>query len=448
MLKRSLTFLFIVVFALGALVSLTSSSAATAAQQNQIEVVVLWSGGELEAFNQVVAAFEDANPDIDVQVNSVGRDLPTILVSRCEAGNPPDVAAIPNPGQMKEFVEAGCGGQTPGLAALDESIVADHPEAFVDLGKVDGTLYGIFLSADLKSLVWYNPQTLSEAGFWIPFTWDGLMTLTNKAAELGRTAWCIGLESGAASGWPGTDWIEDLMLRTAGPGVYDQWVAHDIPWTDARVKRAFELFGTVARNPDYVLGGPQGALSTNFGESPNGLFTDPAGCFFHRQATFIQSFIQDANPDLVPARDFTFFVFPVVDPVLGNPLLGAGDLISAFSDSNAAQAFIAFLASAKGQEIWAEALQKLPINVNVNLGVLNPLAAQAAGLLRNATAFRFDGSDLMPAAVGSGEFWSAVLDYVGGADVCSVLRSLEEAADQAYTSGAATNSTVETGACP
>ncbi len=440
MFKRSLLFLLIAAMTVGALFLFTSSNAVTAAQGGQVEIVVVWSGGELDAFNQVIARFEQ-NTGIDAVVNSAGRDLPSVLVSRVAAGNPPDVAALPNPGQMAEFVRQGA------LVALDPAIVADHPKAFVDLGSVDGTLYGVFLSADLKSLVWYNTKQLGpNAG--LP-SWDQLMAFTEGLAARGQTAWCIGLESGAASGWPGTDWVEDIMLRTAGPEAYDQWVNHDIPWTDARVKYAFELFGQIARNPKFVLGGPQGALSTNFGESPNGLFTSPPGCYLHRQATFIQSFILSANPGLQPRVDFNIFLFPPIDPQFGNPLLGAGDLISVFRNTPQARELIKFLASAEAQEIWVGTLKKLPINTRVNVSVLaNPIAERAAQLLFTAAAFRFDGSDLMPAAVGSGEFWTAVLDYVGGADVCSVLRRLEAAADRAYTRGAATNNVVEPGACP
>ena len=435
--KRSVLWLLAMGFLVGILLGVPASHAA---QGGPIEIAVVWSGSELDAFNQVIARFEQKT-GIDVEVNSVGRDLPTVLSSRVQAGNPPDLSALPNPGQMAEFARQGV------LVALDPAIVAEHPKAFVDLGSVGGTLYGVFISADLKSLVWYNTKQLGPNAD-LP-SWDQLLAYTAQVADRGKTAWCIGLESGAASGWPGTDWIEDIMLRTAGPEAYDQWVNHDIPWTDARVKYAFELFGQIVRNPQYVLGGPQGALSIGFGDSPNGLFTDPPGCYLHRQATFIQSFILDANPGLQPGEDFNIFLFPPIDPQFGNPLLGAGDLISVFKDSDAARQLIAFLASAEAQEIWVGALKKLPINTQVDISVLeNPIAERAAELLFTAEAFRFDGSDLMPAAVGSGAFWTAVLDYVGGADVCDVLRNLEQAAEQAYTTGAATNGVVEAGACP
>jgi alpha-glucoside transport system substrate-binding protein len=243
----------------------------------------------------------------------------------------------------------------------------------------------------------------------------------------------MGLESGAASGWPGTDWIEDIILRTAGPEIYDKWVNHEIEWTNPLVYRAWEHFGKIARNQAYLFGGTTGALTMNFGDSPAGLFTEPSGCFLHRQATFIQSFIRRSNPELVPAEDYDIFVFPPIDAKHGNPLLGGGDLISAFKDTPEAKEFIEYLASAEAQEIWVGTLGKLGVNTKVDPAVYpDPITAKAAKILAEAESFRFDGSDLMPAAVGSGSFWRGILDYVSGMDLRTVLKRIEQSADEAY----------------
>lgn len=414
-------------------------AAFSGAAERTVTIMVLWSGTELEAFEATIAPFEDET-GIDVQIESVGRDLPTILVTRFEAGNPPDVAALPNPGQMAEFVAEG------GLVPLDFLDLTNHPAAFVDLGSIGGKVYGIFISADLKSLVWYNKRVFDEARFEIPTTLGELMLLQNQIyTELGIAPWCIGLESGAASGWPGTDWIEDLMLRIAGPEIYDQWVAHDISWTHDKVWEVFhywQLFWI----PSFVFGGTTGMLSTNFGDSPAAMFTDPPGCLLHRQATFIQSFILGAYPDLVAGEDYDIFVFPplVADPykpwASPAPLLGSGDLISAFNDTPEARALMEYLASAEAQEIWVGKLGKLGVNVKVDPAVYpDPITVKAAEILAGAEVFRFDGSDLMPAAVGSGSFWTGVLDYVSGVSLRQVLKNIESAADAAYTSGAATD---------
>lgn len=417
--KKILSMGLVVIMAVGIMVAFGM------AQQGKVNIAVVWSGDELDAFEATVKPFEEET-GIDVVIEAVGRDLPTVLVTRFEAGNPPDMAAMPNPGQMKEFVEQ------DGLVAFDKSIVADHPQAFVDLGSVDGKLHGVFIAADLKSLVWYNSKAFEAKGYEVPTTWNELIALSDQIVADGGTPWCIGLESGAASGWPGTDWIEDIMLRTAGPKIYDQWVSHKIEWTDTVVHRAWELFGEIARNENYLYGGTTGALTINFGDAPNPLFTDPPGCYLHRQATFIQSFIKKTNPDLKPVEDYNIFLLPPINPEHGNPLLGAGDLIGAFNDTPEVRKFMEYLASAKAQEIWVGTLGKLGVNKNVDPAVYpDPITAKAAKMLAEAETFRFDASDLMPASVGAGTFWTGIMDYVGGDSLTSVLKKIEQSADEA-----------------
>jgi len=394
---------------------------------NKVTIAVIWSGKELEAFESALVPFENQT-GIDVVVESIGRDLPTVLATRVAAGNPPDMAAMPNPGQMKEFVAKGA------LVPLDDlSNLADSAKAFVDLATVNDHVYGVFISADLKSLVWYDPKVFKAHGYTVPKSWPELIELCNKIVADGGTPWSIGLESGAASGWPGTDWIEDIMLRTAGPDLYDKWVNHEIPWTHPAVKKAFQYFGQIALNDKYVYGGTTGELLTNFGDAGNPLFTNPPGAYMMKQATFIQSFIKKANPDLVAGEDYDVFVFPPISPVFGTPMLGAGDLISAFKDTPEVRALANYLASAQAQEIWCKALGKLAINTKVDPSIYpDPVTAKAAQLLANASAFRFDGSDMMPAAVGQGTFWSGVLDYVSGIPLDTVLANIEASAKEAY----------------
>jgi alpha-glucoside transport system substrate-binding protein len=409
---------------------LTSLAAvlSTACVGQRVTIAVVWSGNELLAFEKTVAQFEQVT-GIDVVIDEVGRDLPTVLPVRVAAGNPPDLAALPNPGQMKEFAAQGALVALDGLANLD-----DHPKAFVDLASYDGHVYGVFISADLKSLVWYSPTDLAAKGYAIPTSWPELMALCNQIVADGGTPWAIGLESGAASGWPGTDWIEDIMLRTAGPELYDQWVSHEIPWTHPAVKKAWEYFGQILLNPAYVFGGATGALTISFGDSPSALFTMPPGAYLHRQATFIQSFILGSNPGLTAGVDYDVFTFPTISPVYGNPLLGSGDLIGVFRSTPEAMALADYLASAEAQEIWCRELGKLAINTTVNPAIYpDPITARAAAMLATAEVFRFDGSDLMPAAVGAGTFWSGVLDYISGIPLDTVLEAIEASAVDAYS---------------
>ncbi len=413
-----------IALSLGLVAALLMSLAVVA---QQVTIAVVWSGTELQAFRDVVAVFE-AETGIDVVIDEVGRDLPTVLPVRVAAGNPPDLAALPNPGQMKELAEQGA------LVPLDDiANLADHPKAFVDLGTVGDHIYGLFIAADFKSMVWYNVKAFEARGYEAPTSWPALIALSDQIVADGGTPWAIGLESGAASGWAGTDWIEDIMLRTAGPDLYDQWVNHEIPWTHPAVKKAWEYFGQIVNAPGYVYGGPVGALTIFFGDSPSVMFDAPPGAYLHRQASFIQSFILGSNPDLVPVEDYSFFVFPPISPIFGNPLLGAGDLIGVFNDTPEAMAFANYLASAEAQEIWCGTLGKIAINKTVDPSVYpDPITAQAASMVAAAETFRFDGSDLMPAAVGSGTIWSGVLDYISGIPLDTVLEAIEASAVDAY----------------
>jgi len=398
--------------------------------KSTVTVLGVWGGAERDAFIKTLEPFEAA---AGVRVDFTGtRDLPAVLTTRVAAGNPPDISVLPNPGQMQEFAKIGVLvdlGKFMDVSKLKN----EYAETWINLGSYRGNLYAIFFSADLKSLVWYNPEAFADAGYEIPETWSELIALSDKIAAAGVAPWSIGLESGAASGWPGTDWIEDIMLRIAPPEVYDKWVNHEIPWTHPTVKRAWQLFGQIARSEKYVYGGPSTELTLNFGEAPNALFTMPPKAYMHKQATFIKSFILKYNPDLVPVKDFDFFPFPSIDPEYGTPALGAADMFAMFNDTPEARALMRYLATAGAQEIWVAQLGKLSANRRVNPNAYpDDLTRKAATILAGSETFRFDASDLMPAAVGSGSFWSGVLDYVGGEDLDSVLERIEETAVEAY----------------
>ena len=398
--------------------------------QGSVTVMSVWTGAEAEAFQKMVAPFEE---ETGITVEFTGtRDLPAILTTRVEAGNPPDISAMPNPGQMVEFAKQG--KLLPLATFMDrDDLLSDYSNAWLDLGSYQGQLYAIFISADLKSLVWYNPKAFAAAGYEVPGTWDELMELSDQMVADGNYPWAIGVESGAASGWPGTDWIEDIMLRIAPPETYDAWVNHEIAWTNEKVVEAFEIFGEIARSNEYVYGGPNAVLTINFGDSPDALFTDPPNAYMHRQATFIKSFILDHFPDLVPGEDFDFFPFPPIKEEYGTPALGAADMLAMFNDTPEARAFMNYIASAPAQEIWVAELGKLAPNKNVDPMIYpDDLTRKAAEFLGEASTFRFDGSDLMPAAVGSGAFWTGILDYISGEPLRNVLLQIEASALDAY----------------
>jgi alpha-glucoside transport system substrate-binding protein len=310
-------------------------------------------------------------------------------------------------------------------------------DALKPLGYVNGKLFGLFVFPNIKSLIWYNKRQFEHKGYNPARSWDGMRTLSNKIVADGGTPWAIGLESGAASGWPGTDWIEDIMLRSAGPKIYDQWVNHEIPWTHPAVQRAFEYFGQIVLNPNYVFGGSTGALTTNFGDSPSALFTKPPRAFMHRQATFIQGFIRKQNPDLVAGKDYDIFPFPPIDPSVAErvPILVGGDVVNCFARRPEVIKFAKFLISKEAQEIWVKELGELSSNKNTNPALFtNPITRKAWLILSNATISRYDASDMMPGAVGNGSFWSGILDFVSGIPLDRVLETIEDSAKDAYSS--------------
>jgi len=423
MLKK-ISFVILVVLLTGALTS------SVFAASNSVTILGTWTGGEAEAFQKMVAPFE-AETGIKVEFTGT-RDLPTILTTQVEAGNPPDVSALPNPGQMIEFAKE---NKLVDLSTfMDMDVLrSDYSPTWLDLGTFEGKFCGVFISADLKSLVWYSPKAFTAAGYTVPTTWEEMIALSDKMAADGNSPWAIGLESGGASGWAGTDWIEDIMLRTVEPEVYDLWVSHGISWVDDRVQRAFELFGQIALNEEYVYGGPNAVLTINFGDSPDALFTTPPNAYMHRQATFIKSFILDHFPNLVPGVDFDFFPFPPIDPQYGIPALGAADMFAMFNDTPEARAFMQYIVTPEAQEIWVGELGKLSANKRINPAAYpDDLTRKAAKILSEASTFRFDGSDLMPSAVGAGSFWTGILDYVSGIELIKVLMTIETTALDAY----------------
>ena len=258
-------------------------------------MLATWGGDEQENFLAMVKPFEDQT---GIRVEYEGtRDLNAVLTTRVQGGNPPDVAGLPGPGQMAELARA---GRLIDLGnVLDRSAVqAQYSTDWLQLGQVDGKQVGIFIKSALKGQIWYNPKEFQRAGYQIPQSWDQLMDLSQRIAGTGTTPWCIGLESAATSGWPATDWLEDIVLRQAGPQVYDQWYQGRIKWTSPEIKRAWETWGLIAADPKMVYGGRQGMLATTFQEAGNPMFQSPPRCYLHHQGSFITTFFTAANPNL------------------------------------------------------------------------------------------------------------------------------------------------------
>src|SRR5690606_35139947 len=287
--------------------------------------------------------------------------------------------------------------------------------------------YGAPLGSNVKSFVWYSPKMFQEKGWKTPETWDELIALSDEIAASGVKPWCVGIESGDATGWPATDWIEDLMLRTQGPEVYDQWTTHGIPFNDPRVAEAVDQAGRILKNPKYVNGGfgdVKTIASTSFQEA--GLPILQGKCALHRQASFYANQWPEGTKVAEDGDVFAFY-FPPVDPSKGKPVLGGGEFVVAFADRPEVQVVQTYLASAEHANSraklgnWVSANKGLDIN-----NVENPIDKLSVQILQDPnTTFRFDGSDLMPAAVGAGTFWKGMVDWINGKDTKATLDFIE-----------------------
>ncbi|WP_370251848.1 ABC transporter substrate-binding protein [Nioella sp.] len=390
-----------------------------------------WLSPEADRFDNLLAYFEAAT---GADATYTGSDsFEQQIVIDAEAGSAPNIAVFPQPGLAA--VMAGNGLLTP-LGDDMAGWVTDNFAAgssWVDLGTyadADGNdqFYGFFFNVNVKSLVWYVPENFEDAGYDVPTTMEELIALSDQIVADGETPWCIGLGSGAATGWPATDWVEDLLLRTQPPEVYDGWVTNEIPFTDERIVGAIETFGQFARNDDYVMGGAGAVATTDFRDSPTGMFSSPPGCYMHRQASFIPAFFPEGT---VVGEDADFFYFPSYSEAdLGNPVLGGGTLMAVTDPSDATMAFMEFLQTPFAHEIMMAQGGFLTPHAGVNLDAYETDTLRGQGeILLGATTFRFDGSDLMPGAIGAGTFWTGMVDYAGGADAADVAAAIQESWD-------------------
>ena len=380
-----------------------------------------------------VSCFEKATGAVVKYSGS--RDFAALIVADMQSNNAPNIAIFPQPGLAGDMAAEGY------LSPLGDEL-ADWMtnnygagSSWVDLGTYTGAdgsdaFYGFAFKQDLKSLVWYSPEQFEDNGYEIPSTMEELIALSDQMVADGNTPWCIGVESGNATGWTATDWMEDLMLRTASPEKYDQWVSNELPFNSPEVLNAMEIYGQFSRNDDYVAGGAAAVATTFFGDAPKGLFTSPAQCMMHRQASFIPAFFPKEGAE-VAAGEADFFYFPPFETAnLGNPVLGAGTLYTISKDSPATRAFFQYLTEAKAHEVWMSQGAFLTAHKGADLSAYASDAQRKQGqILVNATTFRFDASDLMPGAIGAGAFWSEMTAFANGQDAKTTADNIQAAWD-------------------
>jgi alpha-glucoside transport system substrate-binding protein len=392
-----------------------------------------WRGDDEKLVQSVLDYFREAT-GADVKYSS-SENYEQQIVIDTEAGSPPNIAVLPQPGLLADLAAK---GRLVPLADADASFIKDNYGAgpsWVALGTYkdkDGAskFFAFPYKADVKSLVWYVPENFKDAGYEIPKTMEELVALSEKIVADGGKPWCIGLGSGGATGWPATDWVEDIMLRTQSPETYDKWVTNEIKFDSPEVVGAIETFGSFAKNDAWVDGGAAGVASTDFRDSPKGLFSTPPKCYMHRQASFIPSFFPEGTK---LGQDADFFYFPpfASKPELGSPVLGAGTLVAITKDSKAARAFIDFLKLPLTHELWMAQSGFVTPHKGVNTAAYANDALKKQGeILSSASTFRFDGSDLMPGKIGAGAFWTGMVDFVGGKSAQDTGAAIQKSWDE------------------
>lgn len=398
----------------------------------QLTIFGPWLAGEGEAFSNLVAFFNEAT---GAQAVYSGSDsLEQQIVIDAEAGSAPNLTVFPQPGLAANMAERGF--LTPLPAGTDdwtrENFAAG--QSWVDLGTYadpsgQQQFYGFFFNVNVKSLVWYVPENFEDFGYEVPTTMEEFRALMDQMVADGETPLCVGLGSGGATGWPATDWVEDLMLRNYPPAVYDDWVSNAMPFDDPRVIAVIEAYGSFTGNDDYVAGNATDTAAIDFRDSPKGLFSSPPQCMMHRQASFIPAYFPEGTE---LGLDADFFYFPAyAEKDLGTPVLGAGTLFAITNPSSAAEGFIEFLKTPFAHEIMMSQDGFLTPHLGADAANYSNDTQRGQGeILTNATTFRFDGSDLMPGGVGAGSFWTGMVDYSSGTkDAATVAAEIQSSWD-------------------
>jgi alpha-glucoside transport system substrate-binding protein len=405
----------------------------------KVSIQTQWIGGEGDNFAAAVAPFEAAT-GIDIVVDEIGSSHETVLRTRIEGGAPPDLAMLAQPSGIVAY---GDSGKLVDVATiLDAQKLKDEHPATVDLYSSGESIWGIPYKVDVKSTVWYPIKAFEAAGYAVPTTYEELKALEAQIVADGSNPWCIGMEAGTATGWQATDWLEDIVLRTAGIDAYNKWITHELAFDSPEITAAMATLAEIFFTEGNVYGGNTAIVATPQTQPMDPMFpTDgnwdgfKPGCWMQKQATWYgPDFFPDQRTSQQPSQfvigeDIGLFYFPAIDEAQGTPALGAGDALMVLKDSPAIRAVAQYLSTPAGIEAWIKAGSALSANQSTPADWYagNYKLEVASGIVANATSFGFDASDLMPPAVGSGSFWSEMVNWIsaGGADTQARLQAID-----------------------
>jgi len=358
-------------------------------------------------FDATMAPFEAAT-GIDIQYTG-SKEFEATIKTRVDAGDAPDIVDFPQPGLLATFTD-----KVVDLGPLldQAALAANYNQSWLDMANIGGKMAGVWERVNGKSFVWYPKDDFDAAGYVVPTTWDELLALTEQIKADGDAPWCFGIESGAATGWAATDWTEEMMLRTTSLENYDKWVSGELDFASPEVTKAIQTWSDLLLTEGNVAGGGAAIVGTFFGDAPKPMFEDPPKCWLHRQGNFITSFFPEGT---VAGTDYGFFYLPGIDPTYGSPVLVAGDIWAAFSDRPEVIAVMEYFTKGEHIKTWIESGGAISPHQDSDLAwYTNDVDRGVAEIILNASAVRFDASDVMPGSVGAGSFWVGMTDYVSG----------------------------------
>jgi alpha-glucoside transport system substrate-binding protein len=363
-------------------------------------------------FNESLKEFT-AKTGITVQYEG-SKEFEASITVRVDGGNAPDIADFPQPGLLAGFAKK---GKVVDLnTALGTAWKANYIQSWLDMGTMPGPkgniMAGLWARANTKGTIWYNKKAFDKAGYKVPTTWAELVALQAQIKKDGDAPWAVGIESGAATGWPATDWTEQLMLRTTSLENYDKWVAGKLKFDSPEVKKAIQTWSDIWFPDGNVYGGRKAISTTGFGDAAKVLFENPPKAWLHDQGNFITSFFPNG---LKAGEDYDFFNLPAIDAKYGAPLEVGGDIYAMFNDRPEVRAVMQYFGTAASIKTWIQAGGVLAPQKDVDVNwYTNYVDKKLGTMLKEAKALRFDASDLMPGAVGAGSFWREITAYVSG----------------------------------
>jgi alpha-glucoside transport system substrate-binding protein len=401
-----------------------AGSPTTADQPGNVSVMGIWGAEELTNFEAMTKPWNDRGGSVDFTGT---RNITADLTVRVEGGNPPDVAIPAEVGLFQEFAADGKLISLDQCEGLEDLVKDNYPDGFNDLATVDGKLYGFFMKADTKATVWYNPAVFEENDVEpldADASFDDLVQVSETLKDKGIAPWSIGVESAEASGWPGSDWLQQIILNSeGGEELYDGLIDGSIPFTDPRVKDAWTKFGEIALAEGFTAqGGAEGINATNFQDSTYLPFEDPPRAAMVMLGGFASGFITTQFPSLKPGDDLDFFTFP------GGKVTGGANIVYAFNDDPATCSFLRYMASAEAQEVWVKAGGFTSVNSEVPLTAYpSDLARKQAEQLLDAETFRFDLDDAIGGSL-QNTYFAGVTEFLADpSKLDSILEQIEAA---------------------